>query len=103
MKIDETDFEWTAKAVYVLNPSAKLRYSSWKDLESFMVSMAYKYCHESDCFSTGGFRLTAFYGGNERHVTASVSAYVVKTWLSEMGHLDDVELNSFLLGASPPR
>ncbi|MFZ9131566.1 MAG: hypothetical protein ACO20M_06370 [Methylophilaceae bacterium] len=89
MKIDETDFEWTAKAVYVLNPSAKLRYSSWKELQSFMVSMAYRYCHETNCFSTGGFRLTAFNGvGNERHVTASVSAYLAKTWLSEMDYIN---------------
>ena len=103
MKIDETDFELTAKAVYLLNPSAKLLYSSWKELESFMVSMAYKYCHESNCFSTGGFRLTAYNGGNERHVSASVSAYVVKMWMSEMDYLEEVQLNSFLLGDSPPR
>ena len=77
MNIDEFDFEYTAKAVYIMNKSARDNYGSWEDLRSFMISMAYTYCHESNSFSTGGFNLTAYNTPNgERSVRASVSGYV---------------------------
>jgi hypothetical protein len=76
MHIDEHSFEQTARAVYLMNPSAQERYDSWKDLESFMYSMAYQYSAHNNSFGTGGFQLTAFdCRSGERSVHASVQAY----------------------------
>jgi len=77
MKIDEYDFERTAQAVFIMNDSARNQYDSWKDLQSFMIGMAYTYCYENNSFSTGGFNLTAYNGPDgERVVRASVSSFV---------------------------
>jgi hypothetical protein len=76
MKLDEHSFEQTARAVYIMNPSAQERYSCWLELEEFMRCMAYQYSHESNSFGTGGFVLTAFNTRDgERCVHASVQAY----------------------------
>jgi hypothetical protein len=78
MNIDKSEFEYTAKAVYIMNTSSRERYDSWEELYEFMVDMAYAYCHESNSFSTGGFCLTAYSSldNTERYVRASVMAYV---------------------------
>ena len=77
MNINDSEFEDTAKAVYIMNDSARERYESWEDLREFMIDMAYTYCHESNSFSTSGFCLTAYDSPDkERIVRASVSAYV---------------------------
>ena len=77
MNINEYEFEQAAKAVYIMNPSAAERYDSWEDLKSFMISMAYQYCYNTNSFSTGGFVLTAYDGTDgERYVRASVMPYV---------------------------
>ena len=77
MNINDSEFEDTAKAVYIMNDSARERYESWEDLREFMIDMAYTYCHESNSFSTSGFCLTAYDSPDkERIVLASVSAYV---------------------------
>lgn len=78
MKIDDYDFVNTAKAVFVMNDSAKERYKSWEDLKSFMVDMAYaQYGGHTHSFSTGGFQLSFFNGSDgEINCRASVSAYV---------------------------
>ena len=78
MNIDHAEFEYTAKAVYIMNDSSRERYDSWEELREFMIDMAYTYCHESNSFSTGGFNLTAYNSpdGKERVVRASVMAYV---------------------------
>ena len=79
MKIDEYDFENTAKAVFVMNDSCKERYDSWEELKSFMVAMAYQYGGSTNSFSTGGFQLTFFNTpdfGREICCRASVSSYV---------------------------
>ena len=77
MRIDDTDFDYTAKAVYLMNVSVRESYDNWEDLRSFMVSMAYTYCHESNSFSTSGFCLTAYDDiTGERVVRASVMGYV---------------------------
>lgn len=83
MKLDDYEFEMTAKALMVMNPSSADQYDSWQDLKSFMVSMAYTYSHESNMFSTGGFVLTAYdnHDGSERHVRASVSAFVAFSYV----------------------
>jgi hypothetical protein len=77
MYIDEYDFVNTAKAVFVMNDSAKERYESWEDLRSFMIDMAYAYGGSTNSFSTGGFQLSFFNGSDgEINCRASVSAYV---------------------------
>ena len=76
MYIDEHSFEQTARAVFIMNPSARQHYDSWEDLESFMRSMAYQYSSDVNSFGTGGFQLTAFNSSTgERSVHASVQAY----------------------------
>ena len=64
MIVDEYDFEKTARAVLIMNDSAREIYDSWEELKDFMVSMAYTY---RDCnhFGTGGFVLTFFDGHND--------------------------------------
>lgn len=85
MNIDEYDFDKTAQAVFVMNPSMgseNLDYKSWEDFKSFMVSMAYTYMHKTNSFSTGGFCLTAYDEPNgERKVRASVSASLAYDYL----------------------
>lgn len=77
MRIDEHDFEYTAKAVYIMNVSVRESYDSWEDLREFMINMAYTYCHKSNSFSTSGFCLTAYDDtSGERVVRASVMGYV---------------------------
>ena len=76
MVLDEHSFEQTARAVFIMNPSARERYDNWQELEEFMRCMAYQYSHSSNCFGTGGFQLTAFnQRDGERCVHASVQAY----------------------------
>ena len=80
MKLDEYEFEKTAQALMILNPSCIRQFYSWQDLQDFMQAMAYTYSQESSSFSTGGFVLTAYDGSDgERHVRASVSAHVAFT------------------------
>jgi hypothetical protein len=82
MKIDEYDFENTAKAVFVMNDTCKERYDSWEDLQSFMVGMAYQYGGSTNSFSTGGFQLTFFNGSDgEICCRASVSAYTAMKYV----------------------
>jgi hypothetical protein len=78
MKIDDYDFDQTAQAVFIMNPSAPENYDTWEDLKSFMVSMAMTYGHETNSFSTSGFQLTFFNSsdGEDICVRASVSSYV---------------------------
>ena len=77
MNIDHHDFDYTAQAVFIMNPSARDKYDSWEDLKSFMISMAHTYCHNTHSFSTGGFCLTAYNDvSGERVVRASVMGYV---------------------------
>jgi hypothetical protein len=90
MKIDEYDFERTAQAVYIMNDSARDQYDSWEDLQSFMINMAYTYCHESNSFSTGGFNLTAYNSPDgERVVRAGVSSYVALQYVKRMEKMEN--------------
>lgn len=83
MKLDEFEFERTAKALMVMNPSD--RFETWLDLESFMITMAYQYSSKSNSFSTGGFVLTAYDGPEgERCVRASVSAFVASEYVKKV-------------------
>ena len=80
MKLDERDFDDTAQAVFVMNPSARERYETWEDLKSFMIAMAYQYMDDISSFSTGGFQLTSFKGKNYddgNYVRASVWSRMV--------------------------
>lgn len=83
MRFDDYDFDNTAKAVFIMNPSAQTRYDSWEDLKSFMVAMAYQYMTDIRSFSTGGFQLTSFNSpdGTDICVRASVCAYTAIRYL----------------------
>jgi hypothetical protein len=83
MIIDEYDFEKTARAVFIMNDSAREIYDSWEELKDFMVSMAYTY-RDGNHFGTGGFVLTFFDGHSDRCVTASVNAYVALQYAERM-------------------
>ena len=76
MKIDDYDFDMTAKAVFIMNSSARELYDTWEDLKSAMIGMAYQYGHSTNSFSTGGYQLTFFNGSDgDIHCRASVQAY----------------------------
>ena len=83
--IDALDFENTAKAVFVMNPSVRERYDDWQELRSFMDLMAHSYMGPSNSFSTSGFNLTAYDSedGTRRMVRASVSAFTALSYLRE--------------------
>jgi hypothetical protein len=89
MKIDDYDFDQTAQAVFIMNPSAKERYETWQDLKSFMVSMAYTYGHKINSFSTGGFQLTFFPSSEEGEIAvrASVSSYTAFQYVNRVKHI----------------
>ena len=90
MNIIDYDFDKTAQSVFVMNESAPTHYDTWEDLKSFMISMAYTYCHKSNSFSTGGFCLTAYDGfDGERCVRASVSSYVAFRYLEKLREATD--------------
>ena len=90
MRIDDHDFESTAKAVFIMNDSARDLHDSWEDLKSFMVDMAYSYCHESNSFSTGGFCLTAYDDhAGERVVRASVMGYVARLYTEKVERIKE--------------
>ena len=77
MNIDEYDFDRTAQAVFIMNPSAAKQHDTWEELRSFMISMAYAYGHTTNSFSTSGFQLTFFNGTDgDIHCRSSVSAFV---------------------------
>jgi hypothetical protein len=82
MKIDDYDFENTAKSVFVMNDTCKERYDSWEELRSFMIGMAYQYGGSTNSFSTGGFQLSFFNGSDgEINCRASVSAYTAMKYV----------------------
>ena len=87
MKINEYDFENTARAVFIMNKSAGWRYATWEDLREFMIEMANAYLVSSDSFSTGGFYLTAYdinWGGEHtRHCRASVCGFLALRYLQK--------------------
>jgi len=99
MKIDDYDFDQTAQAVFIMNPSAKERYETWKDLKSFMVSMAYTYGYKTNSFSTGGFQLTFFPSSEEGEIAvrASVSSYTAFEYTNRVKRI--VELTKQLENA----
>ena len=86
MILNDLSFEQTARAVYIMNPSAQERFDSWEELESFMRSMAYQYCGNSNSFGTSGFQLTGFNCGKERCVFASVQAYTALKYAEAMSN-----------------
>ena len=84
MRIDDYAFELTAKAVYHMNDSAQEKYESWEDLREFMISMAYKYGHNSTSFATGGFCLSftpSSFDRDDVFVTASVQSYLAMKYI----------------------
>ena len=46
MRIDDYDFEKTAKTVFAMNPSLReshMNLQTWEDVREFMTNMAYTY------------------------------------------------------------
>jgi hypothetical protein len=85
MKIDDYDFENTAKSVFVMNDTCKELYDSWEELKSFMIGMAYQYGGSTNSFSTGGFQLTFFNTPDgEVCCRASVSAYTAMKYVESV-------------------
>jgi hypothetical protein len=99
MKIDDYDFDMTAKAVFAMNPSVPTYYDTWEDLKSFMVSMAHTHGHSTTSFSTSGFQLTFFNSadGEDICVRASVSAFVAQEYVKRVQRI--VELTKLLENA----
>ena len=85
MQLNNYEFEAVAKALVVINPSVTELYSDWKALKAFMEDMARTHCYDVEYFSISGFVLTAYDGpdGN-RHVGASISAYVIEQYLKKV-------------------
>ena len=83
MKIDKSNFEQTARAVYTMNPSASDRYAKWEDLECYMIALARVVggC-TNNSFSTNGFQLTFFKGHDGKiNCRTSVSSYTALKYL----------------------
>jgi hypothetical protein len=102
MTFDEMDLENTARAVFIMNESSREKYSSWEDLRSFIVSMAYCYgnSNKSVSFSTGGFQLTFFVSpdnSEEIFCRTSVSSYTanryVKMMTERMKQISDIAVS----------
>ena len=89
IKLDQYDFENTAKAVYAMNPSVRELYDSWEDFLSYMEYMAYGMSADVTSMSTAGFQLTAFPLGDGRMVRASVSAYTAIKYVESMQKISD--------------
>ena len=87
MKINEYDFENTARAVFIMNESARRRHATWEDLREYMIEIANAFCYLSNSFSTGGFCLTAYDtnwdGDHIRHCRASVSGFLALRYLQK--------------------
>lgn len=86
MKLDDYDFDMTAKAVFTMNPFAAQNYDTWEDLKSFMVYMAMTYGHNTNSFSTSGFQLTFFNSpdGEDICCRSSVSSFVALEYVKRM-------------------
>ena len=86
MKLDDYDFDMTAKAVFAMNPSAAQNYESWEDLKGFMISMAYVYGRQTNSFSTSGFQLTFFNSSDGEDICcrSSVSSFVALEYVKRM-------------------
>jgi len=87
IKIDNYDFERTAKAVYAMNPCMHDMFDDWQGLRSWMESLAYK-MEDTISLSTGGFQLTAFPTTEGRMVRASVSAYTALRYVESVQAMD---------------
>ena len=87
MKIDDAELEYTARAVFIMNESARELYDTWEELSSFIVSMAYRYKDTNTSFSTGGFQLTFFTGHDGEIICRpSVTSYVANRYLEMNAH-----------------
>ena len=82
----DMDFDNTARAVFIMNDSARERYDSWEDLRAFMLGLASQYSHNDGCtsLSTGGFQLSFTRGDDKIYVTPSVSAYTAIRYLEQV-------------------
>lgn len=89
MRFDDYAFEQCAQVVFAMNDSARERYDSWRELLSFMESMAYQYGGNGGCthFATGGFVLTFCRSSVDKDdwfVTASVQPYTAQRYIESV-------------------
>lgn len=91
MKLDDSYFDKTAQAVFIMNESAREQHETWEDLKFFMISMAYTYGHKINSFSTSGFQLTFFNGHDgEINCRASVSAYTALRYAKQVERIREM-------------
>ncbi|MEY4333020.1 MAG: hypothetical protein RLZZ196_1758 [Bacteroidota bacterium] len=82
--LDERDFELTAKAVFMMNPSVRSHYNYWEDLLEFMKDMASHYLTNKDClsFSTYGFNLNGYFRKDgTKVIRAAVAGHMAHNYL----------------------
>lgn len=88
IRFDDYAFENAAKAIYIMNESARDQYNSWKELHEFMTSIANIHAFRKDttCFSTGGFVLTFVRSSDmsDIWITASVQSYMVARYAEKV-------------------
>jgi hypothetical protein len=84
----EYDFESTAKAVYMMNESARERYDSWQKLREDMLSFASQYSYNEGCtsFATGGYCLSFARGDGKVYVTPSVQSYTALRYAEQVAN-----------------
>ena len=88
MKIDysEYDIDNTARAVFIMNESARELYDSWEELREFMLSTVSQYADNEKVtsFSTGGFHLSFSRDDRSVYVTPSVQAYTALRYAEQV-------------------
>lgn len=86
LELDDLSFENTAKAVWMMNESARERYEVWKDLLSVMQGRAYMYAEtDTQYFSTGGYCLSYFDSGDgKQNCVATVMGYTAKRFCDDL-------------------
>ena len=80
----ELDFEYTAKAVFMINPPVQRHFNYWQDLYEFMKNKAYEYLRDKKClsFSTYGFDLYGYFREDgTKVIRASVSGHMAHNYL----------------------
>lgn len=90
--LDERDFELTAKAVFMMNPSVRGRYTYWQDLYEFMKDMASQYLTNKGClsFSTYGFNLNGYFREDgTKVIRASVSGHMAHNYLERINVISE--------------
>lgn len=86
VEYSDYDMENTAKAVWIMNESAREKFANWRELESEITGMAYRYANDRDAtsISTGGFSLAFTRRDDRVYVTPSVSSFTALSYTEDM-------------------